>query len=229
MNHLFEGNTEAVFFDLDGTLVDTAPDMVEALQDLQRSHDIEPVTYALGRSHVSNGAMGLLALAFPDEEISPDSSLVCEFIDRYKEQVCDKSSIFAGLETLLDELDAASLPWGVVTNKPSHLTAPILATLGLADRSVCTVSGDTLPFRKPDPAPLLHACQMADVAPDDCIYVGDAIRDIEAGERAGMATIAAAYGYIVDTDNPRDWGANEIVGDPAELTQMILKAVNLAE
>lgn len=228
MNQLFDGNTEAVFFDLDGTLVDTAPDMVGALQELQRTYDIEPVPYALGRSHVSNGALGLLALAFPDEDISPNSTLLCEFIDRYKEQVCDKSNVFAGLEALLDELDAASLPWGVVTNKPSHLTDPIMAMLGLADRSICTVSGDTLPYRKPDPAPLLHACQMADVSPDDCIYVGDAMRDIEAGERAGMATIAAAYGYIVNTDDPRDWGADEIVGEPAELAQMVLKAVNLA-
>ena len=225
---MFDGDTQAIFFDLDGTLVDTAPDMVAALQELQRIHDVEPVPYSLGRSHVSNGALGLLTLAFPDEYISPECSLLCDFIDIYKEQVCEKSMLFAGLETLLDELDEASVPWGVVTNKPAHLTDPIMATLGLAERSTCTVSGDTLPYRKPDPAPLLHACQMADIAPDDCIYVGDAIRDIEAGERAGMATVAAAYGYIVEADDPRDWGADEIVGDSTELAQMLLKAVNLA-
>jgi len=225
---LFEGGTQAIFFDLDGTLVDTAPDMVGALQELQRAHDVEPVPYSLGRSHVSNGAMGLLALAFPDEFISPESQLLCDFIDIYKEQVCVESGLFEGLAELLDELDDADIPWGVVTNKPEHLTSPIMATLGLADRSVFTVSGDTLPYRKPDPAPLLHACQMADVEPDDCIYVGDAIRDIEAGERAGMTTVAAAYGYIVEADDPRDWGADEIVGDSTELAQMLRKAVNLA-
>ena len=225
---LFEGDTQAIFFDLDGTLVDTAPDMVAALQELQRVHDVEPVPYSLGRSHVSNGALGLLALAFPDEIISPESQLLCDFIDIYKEQVCVESGLFEGLAELLDELDGADIPWGVVTNKPEHLTSPIMATLGLADRSVITVSGDTLPYRKPDPAPLLHACQMADVEPDECIYVGDAIRDIEAGERAGMTTVAAAYGYIVEADDPRDWGADEIVGDSTELAQMLRKAVNLA-
>lgn len=228
MNQLLDGNAQAIFFDLDGTLVDTAPDMVAALQELQRTYDVEPVTYSLGRSHVSNGAMGLLTLAFPNEDLEPDCALMCEFIDLYKEQVCDKSKLFAGLEPLLAQLDAAAIPWGVVTNKPAHLTDPIMAMLGLAERSVCTVSGDTLPYRKPDPAPLLHACQMADLSPDECVYVGDASRDIEAGVNAGMATIAAAYGYIVNTDDPRDWGADEIVGDPAELVQMLLKAVNLA-
>ncbi len=227
MTHLFDGNTKAVFFDLDGTLVDTAPDMVHALQDLQRVHGIDAIPYALGRSHVSNGAMGLLALAFPDEALSPDCPLMCEFIERYSEQVCERSSVFAGLETLLDQLDSAALPWGVVTNKPSHLTDPIMAALGLTDRSVCTVSGDTLPARKPDPAQLLHACQIAAVSPDDSIYVGDAVRDIEAGSRAGMATVAATYGYIVSTDDPRSWGADEYASDPGELSQIVRKAVNL--
>jgi 2-phosphoglycolate phosphatase len=228
LNQLFNGHAQAIFFDLDGTLVDTAPDMVAVLQDLQRAYDVEPVPYALGRSHVSNGALGLLTLAFPNEDITPECELLCEFIDLYKEQVCDKSAVFAGLESLLDELDASDIPWGVVTNKPEHLTSLIMAMLGLADRSAVTVSGDTLPYRKPDPAPILHACQLADVEPDECIYVGDALRDIEAGDNAGMATIAAAYGYIVDTDDPRDWGADEIVGDPHELAQMLLKAVNLS-
>jgi 2-phosphoglycolate phosphatase len=228
LNHLFNGQTQAIFFDLDGTLVDSAPDMIGSLQDLQRAHNVEPVPYELGRSHVSNGAMGLLALAFPDEYITLESPLFCEFIDLYKERVCDETTVFPGLEALLDELDAEEIPWGVVTNKPAHLSGPIMAELGLAERSAATVSGDTLPYRKPDPAPILHACQLADVEPDECIYVGDALRDIEAGENAGMATIAAAYGYIVEADNPRDWGANEIVGDPHELAQMLLKAVNLS-
>ena len=227
MSELFHGNTKAVFFDLDGTLVDTAPDMVGALQELQRYHGVDPVPYELGRSHVSNGAMGLLTLAFPDEMITPDSVLMCDFIERYSEQVCDQSIVFEGLYDLLDSLDDAELPWGVVTNKPSHLTNPILETLELADRSVCTISGDTLPTRKPDPAQLIHACTLSDLSPEDCIYVGDAVRDIEAGSRAGMATIAAGYGYIVDTDDPRSWGADEYASNPDELAQIVLKAVNL--
>ena len=228
MSDLFYGNTEAVFFDLDGTLVDTAPDMVAVLQDLQRDNRVEPVAYELGRSHVSNGAMGLLTLAFPDELITPDSDLMCAFIERYSERVCDESKLFAGLDELLLDLDDAGIPWGVVTNKPEHLTNPIMDMLDLADRSVCTVSGDTLATRKPDPGPLYHACTLSDVSPEDCIYVGDALRDIEAGSNAGMATVAAGYGYIMAEDDPRDWGADEFAGDPHELVQIVLKAVNLS-
>jgi len=228
LSDLFYGNTEAVFFDLDGTLVDTAPDMVCALQDLQSANGVEPIAYALGRSHVSNGAMGLLTLAFPDELITPDSPLMCDFLERYTEQVCNQSKIFAGLDELLITLDDADIPWGVVTNKPAHLTNPIMDTLNLADRSACTVSGDTLPTRKPDPAQLYHACTLSEVSPEGCIYVGDALRDIEAGCNAGMATVAAGYGYITAEDDPRDWGADEFASDSHELVQIVLKAVNLS-
>jgi phosphoglycolate phosphatase len=220
-------NIKAVFFDLDGTLVDTAPDMVGALQELQMSYGVEPVPYELGRSHVSNGAVGLVSLAFPDETITPESPLLCEFIDRYTAQVCTKSVLFDGIAALLDRLDDASRAWGVVTNKPAHLTEAILEKLALAERSVCTISGDTLATRKPDPAQLLHACQLAGVTTDECIYVGDAERDIEAGRRAGIATVAAGYGYVVAEDDPRRWGADEFAADPDELAQIVLKAVSL--
>ncbi len=221
------GTIKAVFFDLDGTLVDTAPDMVGALQDLQKSYGVEPVPYELGRSHVSKGAVGLLTLAFPDQTITTESSLFCEFIDRYTAQVCTKSVLFDGIGALLDRLDDAPRVWGVVTNKPAHLTEAILEKLALAERSVCTISGDTLATRKPDPAQLLHACQLAGVTTDECIYVGDAERDIEAGRRAGIATVAAGYGYVVAEDDPRRWGADEFAADPDELAQIVLKAVNL--
>ena len=228
MSDLFYGNTEAVFFDLDGTLVDTAPDMVSALQELQSANGVEPVSYELGRSHVSNGAIGLLTLAFPDELITADSPLMDDFLERYTEQVCDKSTVFEGLDELLETLDDAGIPWGVVTNKPTHLTNPIMDMLHLADRSACIVCGDTLPTRKPDPAQLFPACTLTDVAPEDCIYVGDALRDIEAGSNAGMATVSAGYGYITAEDEPRDWGADEFAGDSHELVQIVLKAVNLS-
>jgi len=224
---LNSGNIKAVFFDLDGTLVDTAPDMVGALQELQISHGIEAVPYEIGRSHVSNGALGLLSLAFPDENITPNCSLLCEFIDRYTARVCAKSEMFDGIGALLDRLDDGSRVWGVVTNKPSHLTEPILEKLGLAARSVCTISGDTLATRKPDPAQLLHACELAGVATDECIYVGDAARDIEAGRRAGIATVAVGYGYVVAGDDLQCWGADEFATDTDELAQIVLKAVNL--
>ena len=222
-----DGYFEAVLFDLDGTLVDTAPDMVAVLQAMQVSHGREPVAYQAGRSQVSNGAIGLLGLGFPDLEVRFGDDLHREYLERYADTVCDASRVFGGLESLLDRLDGAGCPWGVVTNKPEHLTNPLLEALGLAARSACTVSGDSLPVRKPDPAPLLLACDMAGVDAWRSIYVGDASRDIEAGLRAGMGTVAASYGYISDDDDPRAWGADIIATDTEELTQIVLKAVNL--
>ncbi len=218
---------EAVLFDLDGTLVDTAPDMVRVLQAVQRAYDREPVEYGFGRSHVSHGSMGLLRAGFPDLDDDERRAIVPEFLERYAAAVCDESALFPRLTDLLDRLDAAATPWGVVTNKPEYLTMPLLDALGILERSAVVVGGDTLPQRKPDPAPLLHASEVVGLAASDCVYIGDAERDIEAGRRAGMATIAAAYGYITDDDDPSDWNADTIAADTAELTQIVLKAVNL--
>jgi phosphoglycolate phosphatase len=227
LSPLDSGRCSAVLFDLDGTLVDTAPDMVGVLQDLQRSHGVTPVDYDLGRAYVSNGALGLLGLGFPDIEHVVGSELHAAYLELYSSRVCDASALFPGLDALLDSLDAAGLPWGVVTNKPAWLTDPLLDALALATRSACTVSGDTLPKRKPDPAPLLHACEIAGMLPQNTVYVGDASRDILAGQNAGMATVAAAYGYVTPDDDPERWGADRIAADTAELTQILLKAVNL--
>ena len=227
MSILNTGQCNAVLFDLDGTLVDTAPDMVAVLQELQRSHGIDPVDYELGRAYVSNGALGLLGLGFPEIEHAVGSELHAAYLERYALRLCEASVLFPGLDRLLQVLDAAGLPWGVVTNKPAHLTDPLLDCLALAARSACTVSGDTLPQRKPDPAPLLHACELAGLLPQNTIYVGDASRDIQAGQNAGMATIAAAYGYVTPDDDPQRWGADLVAADTAELTQILLKAVNL--
>ncbi|MDH3615809.1 MAG: HAD-IA family hydrolase [Gammaproteobacteria bacterium] len=218
---------DLVLFDLDGTLVDTAPDMVATLQDMQSDHGYDPIDYALGRSNVSNGAMGLLRVGFPDIDEGRRVMLVGEYVERYAERLCELTTVFDGLETLLDRLDAVGCPWGVVTNKPEHLTNPLLEQLELAERSVCAVSGDTLSVRKPEPGPLLLGCDIAGVDAYRSIYIGDAARDIEAGLRAGVATIAAAYGYITEDDDPREWGADIIAVDTQELTQIVLKAVNL--
>jgi len=216
---------DAVLFDLDGTLIDTAPDMVAVLQDMQTAHGIEPVPYALGRANVSHGAIGLLSVGFPDAHAKFNSPLHLEYLERYTQRVCVESVIFDGLETLLDELDTAGIRWGVVTNKPERLTLPLLQMLGLAARSACIVSGDTVAERKPHPAPMLHACEVAGMTPQRTIYAGDAARDIEAGRAAGMVTIAAAYGYVTDDDDPASWGADEIASDTADLAQIVLKAV----
>lgn len=221
------GEFDAVLFDLDGTLVDTAPDMVRVLQDMQSARDREPLAYEVGRRYVSNGAMGLLRLAFPDERIEFGDPMHHEYLERYAQMICEESRVFDGLGELLDRLDDAGCPWGVVTNKPEYLTMPLLDALGLASRSACTVSGDSLPVRKPDPGPLLLACDIAGIDAYRSIYVGDAARDIEAGLAAGMATVAAAYGYITEDDDPRAWGADILVSDTEELAQIVRKAVNL--
>jgi phosphoglycolate phosphatase len=222
-----DSNFELVLFDLDGTLVDTAPDMVATLQDMQRDHGYEPVAYALGRSNVSNGAMGLLRVGFPDIDKDGRRDLVGEYVERYAERICEETTVFKGIDTLLDSLDAAGCPWGVVTNKPEHLTNPLLEELGLASRSVCAISGDTLAVRKPAPEPILLGCDIAGVEPHRTIYVGDAARDIEAGLRAGAATIAAGYGYITEDDDAREWGADMIALTADELSQIISRAVTV--
>lgn len=227
MGSLAAGVFTAVLFDLDGTLVDTAPDMVAVLQSMQTDSGVEPVTYELGRSYVSNGAVGLLQLGFPEADDASIDAMRLQFLELYAARICESSSVFPGLDGLVDALDEADLPWGVVTNKPGHLTEPLMDALALAERAACCVSGDTLPERKPDPAPLHHACSLAGFAASRTLYVGDSSRDMAAGLAAGMGTIAAAYGYITPDDSAEDWGADVIAGDTEELAQIVLKAVNL--
>ncbi len=227
MSELYGAEYNAVLFDLDGTLVDTAPDMVAVLQQLQQESGIEPSPYALARSNVSNGAVGLLTAGFPDAHIEFGDELHMQYLERYSEMICQQSRVFDGLIALLDQLDEQECPWGIVTNKPEQLTKPLLIALGLAERSGCIVSGDTLSVRKPDPAPLLLGCDLMSVEAHTAIYIGDAERDIEAGRRAGMATIAAGYGYITEEDDPREWDADVIATTTEELTQIVLNAVNL--
>jgi len=227
VTELYGAEYNAVLFDLDGTLIDTAPDMVTVLQHLQQEHGVEPAPYDIARSYVSNGAIGLLTLGFPEVDIEFGDEFHQQYLERYAEMICQESRVFDGLDGLLDQLDDLDCPWGIVTNKPEQLTAPLLIALGLAERSSCIVSGDTLSVRKPDPAPLLLGCDLIGVDAESSIYIGDAERDIEAGRRAGMATIAAGYGYITPDDDPREWDANVIATTTEELTQIVLKAVNL--
>ncbi len=218
---------DAILFDLDGTLVDTAPDMVAVLLGMQAEYSRELLPYELARSHVSNGAVGLIRLAFPGADDALLKQLHQEYLDRYADAVCVHSTLFPELDELLDELDATGRPWGIVTNKPARMTDPLLAGLGLSARTACSISGDTLPQRKPDPAPLLLASQHLGVPLEKTVYVGDALRDIEAGRAAGMFTIAASYGYVTDDDDPTSWEADLIAADTRELTQYLLKGVSL--
>jgi 2-phosphoglycolate phosphatase len=224
---MLEGACEAVLFDLDGTLIDTAPDMVAVLQAMQASRGLEPIPYEAARRQVSNGAIGLLRAGFPERTFEFGDEFHTEYLDRYTSSICIESRLFDGLAALLDQLEQAGRPWGIVTNKPEHLTNLLLDELSLTSRSACTVGGDSLPVRKPHPDPLLHACDLAGVAAHRTVYIGDASRDIEAGLAAGMVTVAATYGYITEDDDPACWGADAMAADVEELTQIVLKAVNL--
>ena len=217
----------AVLFDLDGTLIDTAPDMVRILQDMLATHGEPPLPYDLVRSVVSNGSLGLVRLAFPDAPEARLRDLQAEYLERYGADVCRESHLFPGMDSLLTALEENARPWGVVTNKPERMTTPLMSALNLMDRAACVVSGDTLPQRKPDPTPLLFASQHAGFEPAEAVYVGDALRDIEAGRAAGMLTIGVQYGYIVDGDSAHDWAADHVAADIGELTTIIQKAVNL--
>ncbi len=218
---------QAILFDLDGTLVDTAPDMVRVLADMLDAYGGRALPYSLARSSVSNGSLGLVRLGFPDADERRQRELQQEYLERYEQEVCRDSVVFAGLPELLDTLDRHRRPWGVVTNKPERMTMRLLEALGLLERAACAISGDTRPERTPHPAPLLLASKRTGVAPVRTVYVGDARRDIDAGRAAGMLTIAAAYGYITADDSPERWQADDVAADPQELTTILLKAVNL--
>ncbi len=219
------GPPGAVLFDLDGTLVDTAPDMIAALNVICAEEGLPSVTYNAGRPQVSNGAAGLLRLRVPDFAPQSHPDLHRRYLARYAERLADDTRLFPAMEELLRDLEAAGVPWGIVTNKPRHLTEPLLAALELLERSACTVSGDSLPERKPHPRPILHALEQIAVDPRLAVYVGDARRDIESGRAAGTQTVAVRYGYVEPGQDPAAWGADYVVATPAELSTLILGSV----
>ena len=207
----------ALLLDLDGTLLDTAPDMGGALNRLRAEHDLEPLPAATIRPAVSHGAMRLVALGFPEAAGDDFETLRLRFLDLYAANLAVGTRLFPGFDAVLDSLEAQGLPWGIVTNKPGWLTDPLLAALGLDRRAACAVSGDTLAERKPHPLPLLHAARLVGVEPERCVYVGDAERDIQAGRAAGMTTVVAAYGYIPADEDPQQWQPHGVVNAPDEL------------
>lgn len=209
---------EAVLFDLDGTLIDTAPDMGGALNNLLVEENYSPLPLDQIRPFVSQGGLVLTRLGFADkvseDEIEP---LRLRFLDHYRAIVADNSYLFAGMATTLDEIEARNMPWGIVTNKPEWLTFPLLEALDLRHRSGVVIGGDTLEKRKPDPLPLRIAAERIGVECTDCVYIGDDERDIIAGRAAGMKTLVAAYGYIEADMDIRNWQADGTIQSPAEL------------
>ncbi len=209
---------DAVFFDLDGTLADTAPDLGAALNRLLDEEGMARLPAEKMRVHVSAGSRGLLGVGFglvPTDSAYPD--LQRRFLDYYERNLCVGTTLFPGMMDLLDALDARGIGWGIVTNKPHRYTAPLVEQLGLEKRAIAVVSGDTTAYAKPHPEPLLHACRLARVGAAKCIYVGDDLRDVQAGRAAGMRTVIAAYGYLGDGPPLNEWQADASIQHPSEL------------
>jgi 2-phosphoglycolate phosphatase len=206
-----------VLFDLDGTLLDTAPDMIAALNALRLQEQRSALPFDAMRQHVSHGSFRLIEVGFPDADAERFERLRLRFLDLYSTRLTAETRPFPGFEAVLAELDARGVPWGVVTNKPAFLTDPLLAALGLAARAGAVVSGDTLPQRKPHPAPLLHAARTIGREPSEFVYVGDAERDIAAARAAGMCSLVARFGYLGPDDTPERWQADGFIDSPDEL------------
>lgn len=204
-----------VFFDLDGTLVDSARDMHDALVGLCAERDVIPPGFDTVRETVSRGARAVLRCAFGDEESVIDAVLP-RFLELYVATGMRNTELFPGVALLLEKLEARGVRWGVVSNKAGNLVALVLAALGYQRRAAAIVAGDTLAQRKPDPAPVRHACELAGVAPGQCMFVGDDPRDIEAGRAAGLYTVVAGWGYL-DGADPRDWHPDAIAIDADQL------------
>ncbi|WP_328717519.1 HAD-IA family hydrolase [Halomonas elongata] len=212
---------EALLFDLDGTLVDTAPDLARATNALRAHHGMPALPYPTIRTQVSNGGSALVALALGLDKDHPDHAAARDFLlARYGEAVAVESVVFPPLDRLLESWQEARRPWGIVTNKPRAYAAPLVAELGL--RPDVLLCADDLPVKKPDPAPLLEAARRLGVAPEHCWYVGDHRRDIEAAHAAGMTAVAVGYGYMEVENDHRDWSADLCVDTAEELTQALL-------
>ena len=209
---------QAVLFDLDGTLADTAQDLAGALNRLRAEHRMAPLPPELTRPHTSGGARGLLKVGFDldpvDERYLP---LRDRFLDFYEQALCVHTQLYAGMAELLGELERRTIAWGIVTNKPRRFTDPLVRELRLHTRAACVVSGDTTSKPKPAPDPLLHAAQVIRIAPAACLYVGDDLRDVQGARAAGMPVVAAGWGYLgVDCD-PLSWDADAVLAHPAQI------------
>lgn len=211
-----------VLFDLDGTLADTAPDLAYALNQVLIEQGRDPLPFETIRPVVSNGGVALTRLGFDLDSEHPDfPPLYQRLLKIYRANIARETTLFPGMAELLESIEQNNMNWGVVTNKPAWLTDPLMAALGLSARAACIVSGDTCENRKPHPESILHGCQLAGSEAADCVYIGDAARDIEAGNRAGVRTIVALFGYIADNDQPQDWGADALHPTPADIQKWL--------
>jgi phosphoglycolate phosphatase len=213
---------QTVLFDLDGTLLDTAADLANALNAVLRLNKQSALPFEQIRPVVSHGGQALIELGFklcPDHpEFAP---LKNQLLDYYQSHIADQTTLFPGMSEVLDTIEQRGMNWGVVTNKPAWLTEPLMDALDLTRRASTIVSGDTVDERKPHPAPLLYACKIVGSKPDACLYIGDAERDITAGHKAGMFTLVAMFGYLMAEDEPENWGATALIQQPSDILKWL--------
>jgi phosphoglycolate phosphatase len=214
--------SRGVLFDLDGTLADTAPDMALALNRVLEMRQREALPLEAIRPYVSHGGQALIELGFgvcPEDAAFPE--LRRDFLDSYRLHLSTHTQLFPQVDEMLGALEAQGIPWGIVTNKPGWLTDPLMQRLGMDRRAACIISGDTTAHAKPHPEPIVHACRLMQRAPQDCWYIGDAERDIEAGRAAGARTLVALFGYFRPADQPSVWGADGMIESPMQVLDWI--------
>ncbi len=213
---------KAVLFDLDGTFADTAPDLAAALNQVLQEEGRQPLPYEVIRPVVSHGGIALIRLGF---NLTPQhidfERLKQRLLAIYLNNISALTTLFDGMDTLLEILENNNISWGIVTNKPGWLTDPLMEQLGYSNRAATIVSGDTTTERKPHPEPLFYACRQMNCHPSECVYVGDAERDIIAGNKAGMTTLTALFGYIEPGDTPENWGADAMIKHPEEIESFL--------
>jgi N-acetyl-D-muramate 6-phosphate phosphatase len=217
----------AVLFDLDGTLLDTAGDLAQALDALRAENALPPLGLERIRSFVSHGSSALVRLGFPSAPEAQFMRLRDRLLELYAEALCVHTRPFPGMIELIARLEHDGTRWGIVTNKPGALTEPLLEAVGLRSRAGVVVSGDTLPERKPHPRPLLHAAERLGIGPRECVYVGDAERDVLAARAAGMRAVVACFGYLGPGDDPRSWPADAWVDEPLEIYAWLQRPAHL--
>lgn len=210
---------KAVLFDLDGTLLDSAPDMVAAIDAMRAARGQPSMPLAELRPHVSKGARAMVAAAFPQVDADERERWIPEFLEHYQRELGRHGGLFEGVEPMLAALERAGCVWGIVTNKPEYLARLLMPVLGWEQRCAVLIGGDTLKARKPDPLPLQVAAERIGVAPADCVYVGDDERDIVAARAAGMPSVVALWGYRLDGDDPVAWQGDVMIEDPVALWQ----------
>ncbi len=218
-------NIEAVLFDLDGTLIDSAPDLAAAADKMRMDRGMASLDYAAYRPMAGAGARGMLGVAFGVEPSSPEFvTLREEFFVNYENCMTERTYVFDGVAELLGQLQSLGLAWGVVTNKSQRFTGPLTLSMSLFNSAKTIISGDTTPYAKPHPEPLFEAARQLQVEPERCLYVGDDERDVIAGLAAGMITVAASYGYLGAAADFSAWGAHASINSPIELLQLLHKA-----